>query len=51
MRSIWSLHDMCPSTLDRGRAILDCLAHGHEPWARSALESGAKPALAYLIVH
>jgi len=34
----------------RGRAILDCLAHGHEPWARSALESGAKPALAYLAV-
>jgi tetratricopeptide (TPR) repeat protein len=23
MRSIWSLHDMCPSTLDRGRAILE----------------------------
>jgi hypothetical protein len=35
----------------RGRAILDCLARGDEPWARSALESGAKPALAYLIVH
>jgi hypothetical protein len=34
----------------RGRAILDCLAHGREPWARSALESGAKSALAYLVV-
>src|SRR5262245_45449890 len=26
MRSIWSLHDMQPSTLGRGRAILDRLA-------------------------
>ena len=44
MRSIWSLHDMRPSTLDRGRAILEHLAAagvqdvavlvmpGVEPW-------------------
>jgi hypothetical protein len=31
----------------RGRAILDCLAHAREPWARAALEKGAPHALAY----
>lgn len=31
----------------RGRAILDCLAHGHDPWAKQALEQGAPHALAY----
>jgi hypothetical protein len=31
----------------RGRAILDCLAHGSEEWARAALEKGAPHALAY----
>ena len=30
----------------RGRAILDCLAHAREPWARAALEKGAPHALA-----
>src|SRR5437763_245705 len=29
----------------RGRAILDCLAHAGEPWARAALEQGAPHAL------
>ena len=29
----------------RGRAILDCLAHAREPWARAALEKGAPHAL------
>jgi hypothetical protein len=32
----------------RGRAILDCLDHAKEPWAKSALEQGAPHALAYL---
>jgi hypothetical protein len=31
----------------RGRAILDCLAHAQEAWARAALEKGAPQALAY----
>ena len=25
----------------RGRAVLDCLAHAAQPWARAALEEGA----------
>lgn len=33
----------------RGRAILDCLAHVNEPWARQALEKGAPHALAYRV--
>jgi hypothetical protein len=33
----------------RGRAILDCLAHAKEPWARAALEKGAPHALDYQI--
>jgi hypothetical protein len=33
----------------RGRAILDCLAHAKEPWARAALEKGAPHALAYRV--
>jgi hypothetical protein len=33
----------------RGRAILDCLAHAREPWARMALEKGAPHALAFRI--
>ena len=33
----------------RGRAILDCLAHAKEPWARAALEKGAPHALAYVV--
>jgi hypothetical protein len=33
----------------RGRAILDCLAHAAEPWARAALEKGAPHALAYRV--
>jgi hypothetical protein len=32
----------------RGRAILHCLAHAKEPWARAALEQGARHALAYI---
>jgi hypothetical protein len=32
----------------RGRAILDCLAHGQETWARAALEKGAPHAIKYL---
>jgi len=32
----------------RGRALLDCLAHAKEPWARAALETGAPHALAYI---
>ncbi|MCI0381048.1 MAG: glycerophosphodiester phosphodiesterase family protein [Gemmataceae bacterium] len=32
----------------RGRAILVCLRHGDQPWARTALERGAPHALAYL---
>src|SRR5262249_45036976 len=32
-----------------GRAILHCLAHGKQPWARAALQQGAKHALAYLV--
>jgi hypothetical protein len=31
----------------RGRAILGCLAHAAEPWAREALEKGSPHALAY----
>src|SRR5207253_10800263 len=31
----------------RGRAVLDCLAHAAEPWAKAALEKGARHALAY----
>src|SRR5262249_59593283 len=31
----------------RGHAILDCLAHAGEEWARTALEKGAPHALAY----
>jgi hypothetical protein len=31
----------------RGRAILECLAHDGQPWARAALERGAPHALAY----
>jgi hypothetical protein len=30
----------------RGRAVLDCLAHVREPWARAALEKGAPDCLA-----
>jgi Glycerophosphoryl diester phosphodiesterase family len=30
----------------RGRAILDCLTHAKEPWAKAALEKGAPHALA-----
>ena len=33
----------------RGRAILDCLAHAEEAWARTALEKGAPHALAYRV--
>jgi hypothetical protein len=33
--------------LVRGRAVLDCLAHAGEPWARAALEQAAPHALAY----
>ncbi len=32
----------------RGRAILDCLAHASDAWARAALEKGAAHALAYV---
>src|SRR5205085_9462077 len=32
----------------RGRAVLDCLAHAKEPWARAALQKGAPHALAYV---
>jgi hypothetical protein len=31
----------------RGRAVLDCLAHSQEAWARAALEKGAPHALAF----
>ena len=31
----------------RGRAILDCLAHAKQPWAKAALAAGAPHALAY----
>jgi hypothetical protein len=31
----------------RGRAILDCLAHAKESWAKAALEKGAPHAMAY----
>jgi hypothetical protein len=30
----------------RGRAVLDCLAHAGDPWARAALEKGAPECLA-----
>ena len=33
----------------RGRAILDCLAHANEEWAKAALEQGARHALAYRV--
>jgi hypothetical protein len=33
----------------RGRAILDCVAHADEPWAREALERHAPHALAYRV--
>jgi homoserine O-acetyltransferase len=33
----------------RGRAVLDCLAHAAEPWARAALDKGAPHALAYRV--
>jgi hypothetical protein len=33
----------------RGRAILDCLAHAGEPWARAALKQGAPHALDYRV--
>jgi hypothetical protein len=33
----------------RGRAILDCLAHAREGWAREALKKGAPHALAYRV--
>jgi hypothetical protein len=33
----------------RGRAILDCLAHASEPWARTALEKEAPFALAFQV--
>jgi hypothetical protein len=33
----------------RGRAILDCLAHAKESWARTAIEKGAPHALDYLV--
>jgi hypothetical protein len=33
----------------RGRAVLDCLAHASEPWAKAALEKGAPHALAYRV--
>jgi hypothetical protein len=33
----------------RGRAVLDCLAHAREPWARAALERAAPYALAYRV--
>jgi hypothetical protein len=33
----------------RGRAILECLSHGTEPWARAALKQGARHALAYVV--
>jgi hypothetical protein len=33
----------------RGRAILDCLAHAKESWARTALKNGAPHALAYAV--
>jgi hypothetical protein len=29
----------------RGRAVLDCLAHGKEAWAEDALKKGAPDAL------
>ena len=33
----------------RGRAILNCLAHGNEEWARQSLQTSAPHALAYLV--
>jgi hypothetical protein len=30
----------------RGRAVLDCLAHVRQPWARASLEKGAPDCLA-----
>jgi hypothetical protein len=34
----------------RGRAILDCLNHARDPWARAALEQGAPQALALQVL-
>ena len=33
----------------RGRAVLDCLAHAREGWARAALEKAAPHALAWRV--
>jgi hypothetical protein len=33
----------------RGRAILDCLAHSQQSWARAALEKGAPYAMAFRV--
>lgn len=33
----------------RGRAVLDCLAHGKDAWAKEALQASAPHALAYLV--
>jgi hypothetical protein len=33
----------------RGEAILECLRHAKEPWARAALEKAALHALAYVV--
>jgi hypothetical protein len=33
----------------RGRAVLHCLAHASQPWARAALKEGAPHALAYIV--
>lgn len=33
----------------RGRAVLDCLQHGKEDWAKQALKESAPHALAYLV--
>jgi hypothetical protein len=33
----------------RGRAVLDCLSHAKQPWARAALEKGAPHAQVYVV--
>ena len=33
----------------RGRAILECLRHGHAPWALRAVDKGAPHARAYFL--
>ena len=33
----------------RGRAILDCLANAHEPWAQEAMKQGSPQALKYSV--